>query len=135
MPFVVDSKTQPGILRLELSGVLGAEEMAAFLVAHNEGVDSFGHRDYRVFCDIRTLMPLSPECAALFEKAKAYSAAHANFRGSAVLVSGALASMQHRRTSIAGGVMDTELITEDEAACWRHLSVIKRTPLGITRPK
>ena len=34
--------------------------------------------------------------------------------------------MQHRRTSIAGGVMETELISTDEAALWEHLAALPR---------
>jgi hypothetical protein len=126
MPFVVDPTSEPGILRLELSGALTTSEMAAFVEQHNRAIDAFGRHDYRVFCDIRQLAPLSPACAALFEKAKAHSAGKKNFRGSAVLVSSALASIQHRRTSVASGVMDTELITDDEAACRKHLAAVRR---------
>jgi hypothetical protein len=89
MPFVVDPTSEPGILRLELSGALTTSEMAAFVEQHNRAIDAFGRHDYRVFCDIRQLAPLSPACAALFEKAKAHSAGKKNFRGSAVLVSSA----------------------------------------------
>lgn len=112
---------------LRLSGTISAPEMAGFVEAHDRAIDAFEGRDYHVFCDIRELVPLSPVCTALFERAKKYSASQPNFRGSAVLASSALASMQHRRTSISGGVMETELISDDERACWRHIAVIWRS--------
>jgi hypothetical protein len=126
MPWHVDGTTRAGILAVRLEGNLDDREMAEFVRAHNAAVDAFGARDYRVFCDIRALKPLSQSAAGLFEKAKSYSAAHANFQGSAVWVASATIAMQHRRTSTSGGVMDTELITEDEKACWAHLAKVQR---------
>lgn len=126
MPFVVDDTTEPGILRLELSGALTEAEMASFVEEHNRAIDAYGRHDYRVFCDIRQLAPLSPACTALFEKAKAHSAGKKNFQGSAVLAASALVTIQHRRTSVATGVMSTELITDDEAACRKHLASVRR---------
>ena len=65
---------------------------------------------------------------ALFETAKQHSASKPNFQGSAVLVSSQVVAMQHRRTSSAGGVLETELISDDEAACWEHLRRVRREP-------
>lgn len=117
----VDPDLAHGLLRLRLEGQLTLDEMSAFVRAHDAAIDGFGRADYRVYCDIRGLRPLSPDCAAAFEKAKRYSAAHGNFRGSAVLVDSQLVAMQHQRTSVAGGVMSTELISDDEKACRAHL--------------
>jgi hypothetical protein len=122
----VDGTTEPGILNLRLEGTFSEDDMRAFVEAHNKGVDSFGKRDYRVFCDIRDLLPLSPACAALFEKAKAYSSAHKNFRGSSVWVKSAIIALQHKRTSQSGGVLDTELISDDEKALRAHLKTVFR---------
>ena len=123
----VDAKSKPGILTVRLSGVLTAHEMLEFFTAHNAAVDSFAGKVYRVFVDIRELAPLSPECTAMMEKAKQYSARHTNFQGSAVLTpSSAVVAMQHRRTSQTGGVIDSELMSDDEAACWDHLANVKR---------
>ena len=123
----VDSSSRPGILSLRLEGTLTEDEMREFVRAHNEAIDALDGADYRVFCDIRELKPLSPKCAARFEEAKAYSSAHDNFRGSAVLVASKLIALQHQRTSTSSGVMATELISEDEAACWRHLARVHRS--------
>jgi hypothetical protein len=62
----------------------------------------------------------------MMEQCKRYSSQHANFRGSAVLATSATVAMQHRRTSMSGGVLDTELITENEAAAWKHLESVRR---------
>lgn len=126
MPFAIDTTSRPGVLQLKLSGTLGASEMADFVAQHDRAIDGLRGRDYRVFCDIRDLAPLTPICTALFERAKRYSASRPNFRGSAVLASSTLARMQHRRTSEASGVMSTELISDDEHECWRHLSIVWR---------
>lgn len=134
--WLVDNTSTPGVLRLELEGIFSFDEMAAFVEAHDRAIDDFRGGDYRVFCDIRNLRPLSPEAAGRFEKGKAYSAAHPNFQGSAVLVSSKLVGLQHQRTSIGGGVMETELITDDEAACWEHLKNVRRSPPPpSTRPR
>jgi len=122
----VNSKAKPGILMLRLEGQLSVEQMEEFLRAHNAAVETYQGATYRVFCDIRELMPLSPPAAALMERAKAHSAAQSSFMGSAVLASGSLIAMQHRRTSVTGGVIDTELISEDEHACWQHLREVTR---------
>jgi len=122
----VDTKRKPGILWLELDGLITPEEMQAFVAAHNAAVDSYGGRDYKVFCDVRKLAALAPECAELFEKAKAYSSGHKNFRGSGVWASNALIAMQHKRTSTSGGVVSTELISEDEKSLWDHLAKVYR---------
>lgn len=126
MAWSVDGKLKPGILTLRLEGHIGDDDMSAFVNSHNRAIDAFAGTEYRVFCDVRELKPLSPSGTALFEKAKAYSAQHPNFQGSAVLVSSSIISMQHRRTSVSSGVMETELITDDEAACTAHLARVKR---------
>jgi hypothetical protein len=122
----VDGHSKPGTLQLRLEGAFSLAEMQAFVAAHNAAIDDFKDATYRVFCDIRNMHPLSPEAAALLETAKAYSSAHENFQGSAVLATSTIVAMQHRRTSISGGVIDTELISADEAACWQHLATVKR---------
>jgi hypothetical protein len=130
----VDGHSKPGTLHLRLEGAFPLAEMQAFVDAHNRAIDDFKDATYRVFCDIRGLTPLSPEAAAVFEIAKAYSAAHANFQGSAVLVASTIVAMQHRRTSASGGVIDTELISAEEATCWEHLAKITRQPRPRVRP-
>ena len=124
--WVVDEKRHPGVLYLMLDGALSAEEMAAFVHAHDAAIERFAGADYRVFCDIRELRPLSPPCSALFERAKANSAAHSNFKGSAVLARSQLVALQHQRTSVSGGVMATELISDVEKDCWDHLARVNR---------
>jgi hypothetical protein len=122
----VDTASTPGILRLTLEGRFAVEEMTAFVEAHNRAIDGYGNSDYKVWCDISKLLTLSQECAGLFEKAKLYSNRHKNFRGSAVLVASAVIAMQHRRTSLDGGVMSTELISEDARALEHHLRTVYR---------
>jgi hypothetical protein len=122
----VDEKSEPGVLRLELSGTLTPDETRAFLTAHNRAIDGYRGRDYKVWCDLSALAPLSPECAALMEEVKRYSSKQPGFRGSAVLVSSATVSMQHRRTSVSGGVMGTELISDDAAVLREHLRTVYR---------
>jgi len=124
--WTVDNVSEPGILLLTLRGRISLDEMRAFVAAHNTAIDRLHGADYKVFCDIRELAPLAPDCTALFEQAKKYSDAHHNFRGSAVWVSGAVVSMQHARTSRASGVLSTELISSDEAALREHLSKVWR---------
>jgi hypothetical protein len=126
MAWSVDGKSNPGVLHVVLAGAVSAEEMAAFVRADIAAVEAFGGEDYRIFADVRGLYPLSPEATAELAKAKAFSAKRNNFRGSAVWVASALVAMQHHRTSVDSGVMDTELISEDEAACWAHLKRVKR---------
>ena len=126
MPATVDTTTYPGVLWLRLVGAQKVDDMTGFLAAHNAAVDAYAGEDYRVLCDIRELAPLSPEAAAVFEEAKRYSAAHTNFRGSAVLVSKKIVAMQHERTSAASGVSSTELLTDDETAAWEHLRTVSR---------
>jgi hypothetical protein len=111
-----------------LDGRLTVEEMTAFVDAHNRAIDQYGGHDYKVWCDISKLHTLSPECAQLFEKAKQYSSGHRNFRGSAVLIASAVVAMQHRRTSVDGGVMSTELISPDVHALEEHLRTVYRRP-------
>jgi len=123
----VDGQSRPGILMLRLEGTLAAHEMAEFVRAHNAAIDAFRGADYRVFCDLRHMRPLSPDAAAVLEQAKTYSSSRPNFRGSAVLVASKIIALQHQRTSVSGGVMSTELISEDEAACWDHLARVRRS--------
>ena len=123
----VDGTSKKGILALELKGALVASEMEAFVKAHNDAIDALKDADYRVFCDIRELRPLSQDAADIFARGKAYSSAHKNFQGSAVLALEGVVSMQHRRTSVGGGVMDTELISASEEACWAHLATVRRS--------
>jgi hypothetical protein len=124
--WTVDNVSEPGILRLALRGRISLEEMRAFVAAHNRAIDQFDGTDYKVFCDIRELVPLAPDCAALLEQAKKYSDSHRNFRGSAVWVASAVVSMQHARTSRTSGVASTELMSSDEAALREHLSKVWR---------
>ena len=112
----VDSETEPGILRLRLDGRFSMADMTAFVTAHNAAIDAMEGADYKVFCDIRKLVPLTPDCAELLRQAKAYSDSKKNFRGSAVWVENAIVSMQHARTSKQSGVLPTELSSSDEAA-------------------
>ncbi|HZU84243.1 MAG TPA: hypothetical protein VE987_15040 [Polyangiaceae bacterium] len=107
--------------------MLDTEEMRAFVDAHNRAVDAMNGRDYKVWVDLREMAPISPEAAELMAQAKRYSSTRANFRGSAVLVAAATVALQHRRTSVSGGVMDTELISSDEQECRRHLASVYRT--------
>ncbi|MFO0576379.1 MAG: hypothetical protein U1A78_20435 [Polyangia bacterium] len=122
----VDAVSEPGVLRLRLSGRITAQEIAAFVAAHNQAIDSLMGGDYKVWCDLRQLEPLDPECALLFEQAKRYSQSRPNFRGSSVLVSSSTIGLQHRLTSIRSGVMSTELISDDEAALREHLRTVYR---------
>jgi len=122
----VDATSTPGILRLTLDGRLTLDEMTAFVDAHNHAIDSYGGRDYKVWCDISKLLTLSPECAHVLEKAKHYSNAHRNFRGSAVLVASAVVALQHRRTSADSGVLSTEMISQDVNALEHHLRTVYR---------
>jgi hypothetical protein len=122
----VDITSTVGVLRCVLRGTIDAEEMKAFVEAHNRAVDAMGGRDYRVWVDLRDLSPLSPRAAGVIEEAKRYSSTLPNFQGSAVLVSAATVALQHRRTSVTGGVMNTELISSDELECRRHLESVRR---------
>ena len=124
--WTVDDKSEPGILRLKLSGNLTVDETRAFVTAHNRAIDGYRGRDYKVWCDISELSPLNAECAELFETAKRYSSKQPSFRGSAVLVSSATVAMQHRRTSVSGGVIGTELISDDVKALQEHLRTVNR---------
>ena len=114
------------MLRFQLSGSVTVDEAHAFVAAHNAAIDRFGDREYVVFGDIRALRPLSPECAAIVEQAKRYSASKRGFRGSAILVKEAVVALQHRRTSISGGVIATELISNSEEECLSHLASLRR---------
>jgi hypothetical protein len=125
--FEVDTASTPWIIRCVLSGVLQPEDVRAFVVAHNAAVDAQRGADYKVWVDLRAMEPLSPEATEVMEQAKRYSSRHPNFRGSAVLVSRATILLQHRRTSVSTGVIDSELLSDDEAECRRHLATVYRT--------
>jgi hypothetical protein len=133
MTWKVDPDRTRGLLRLRLEGHLTFEDMQAFVAAHDEAIDGFHGRDYRVFCDIRGLRPLSPTATELFEKAKRYSAAHKSFKGSAVIVDSNVVALQHQRTSVASGVMATELISNDEKACAEHLEHLLHAHVASAR--
>lgn len=122
----VDIVSEPGLLKLRLHGRITVDDMAAFVAAHNAAIDALRGADYKVFCDIRDMLPLSPECAELMAKAKSYSATRRNCRGSAVWVSSAIVTMQHVRTSKQTGVHETELLSPDEAALRAHLATVWR---------
>lgn len=122
----VDSESEPGLLRLVLRGRMSLEDMKAFVAAHNQAIDDFEGADYKVFCDLRELAPLAPDCAELMAEAKRHSDAQPSFRGSAVWVKSAIVSMQHARTSKTSGVLTTELISADEAALRAHLATVWR---------
>ena len=122
----VDIVSEPGVLRLCLRGRITAPEITAFVAAHNDAIDSLAGGDYKVWCDLRELEPLDPECALVFEQAKRYSQSRPNFRGSSVLVSSSTIGLQHRLTSIRSGVMNTELISDDESALREHLRAVYR---------
>jgi len=122
----VDGSSTPGVLRLTLEGRFSVDEMTAFVAAHNRAIDDYRGTDYKVWCDISKLLTLCQECVVLFEKAKHYSNLHPNFRGSAVLVASAVVALQHRRTSLDGGVMSTELISQDVRALEHHLRTVYR---------
>jgi hypothetical protein len=122
----VDTKSMPGTIRCVLTGVVDATDVKNFVAAHNRAVDSMRGADYKVWVDLRGMEPLSPEATEIMEQAKRYSGRHPNFRGSAVLVSRATILLQHRRTSVSGGVIDSELLSDDEAECKRHLASVYR---------
>src|SRR4051794_24688448 len=105
----VNTTSEEGLLKMTFEGKLTLEQIVAAVEAHNRGVDSFGERGYHVWVDLSRMQPLTQDCAAALEKAKRYSNARRNFRGSAVLVASPTVGMQHRRTSIDGGVIDSEL--------------------------
>lgn len=125
--YKVDTASKPGILLLEVEGALSLDEMRAFVRDHNAAIDATQGAPYRVFCNLRNMLPLSPEASQLFLQAKQYSASHRNFEGSAVLIASSLIAMQHRRTSVEGGVMNSELITDEETECWAHLRRVHRS--------
>jgi hypothetical protein len=124
--WTIDVESEPGVLRTTLAGNITVAEARAWLDAHNRAVDGFRGADYKVWGDLTALAPLTKEAAEVIELAKRYSGGRPNFRGSAVLVSSATVAMQQRRTSTSGGVMDTELISDDVAALREHLRVVDR---------
>lgn len=122
----VDATSTPGILRLGLEGRMTVEEMTEFVGAHDRAIDAYGGHDYKVWCDLSKLQTLDQECVRLFERAKQYSQARRNFRGASVLVASALIAMQHRRSSVDGGVASCELISQDVQALENHLKSVYR---------
>ncbi len=123
--YQIDTDSRPGVLHFTLEGTLTVDDVHAFVSAHNAAVDHFGARDYVVFGDIRSMRPLSPEATEVMERAKRHSASKRNFRGSAILVKDAVVALQHRRTSIHGGVMPTEIISSSEEECIGHLEKLR----------
>jgi hypothetical protein len=123
----VDSTSEAGILRLTLAGRLSVAEMTSFVEAHNRAIDDYQGRDYKVFCDVSQLEALEPAIALLFEVAKRHSSAQPNFRGSSVYAASTTVGLQHRHTSIRGGVMNTELISDDLELLREHLRTVWRT--------
>jgi hypothetical protein len=79
-----------------------------------------------VWVDLTELAPLGAEAAEIIEQGKRYSASRPNFLGSAVLVASPTVAMQHKRTSVSGGVSDTELISADAEALRAHLRNVDR---------
>jgi hypothetical protein len=128
--FQVDTTTMPGVIQCVLTGALQTEDVREFVVAHNAAVDAMRGADYKVWVDLRGMDPLSPEGTEVMEQAKIYSSKHPNFRGSAVLVNRATILLQHQRTSVSCGVIDSELLSDDEAKCRRHLASVYRTSSG-----
>jgi hypothetical protein len=124
--FKVDTESEAGVLRFRLEGSFSPDDARAFLHEHNRAVDRYAGRRYAVFGDLRGLRLLSPECAELVEQAKRHSAAQHGFLGSAILVENHIVALQHRRTSVSGGVIATELISENESDCRKHLEMLKR---------
>jgi hypothetical protein len=118
----VDMTSMPGVIRCEMAGVVDVDE-----TAHNRAVDGTRGADYKVWVDLRGLETLKPEATEVMGQAKRHSSTHPNFRGSAVLVSRATILLQHQRTSISGGVIDSELLSDDEEECKRHLASVNRT--------
>lgn len=127
--WTIDDTSEPGILMMCIEGTMQVEETENAVRAHNKAVEAFGVSPYRVFVDLRKMAPLSPEAAEVLEKAKKFSAGRRNFQGSAVLVASQVVAMQHRRTSTTGGVIGSELISDDEFACRAHLRDISRRKL------
>lgn len=127
--WTVDATSEPGILRLRLAGQFTEQEMQAFVEAHNRAIDGYAGKDYKVFCDLRGLDMLEPQVAQILEVAKRYSSAHRNFRGSSVYVASGSVGLQHRLTSIRGGVMNTEMISDDLEVLREHLRrVFRKSP-------
>lgn len=122
--WVVDGTRKPGVLFIEIEGTLTAAEMEQLVAKHNAAIDAFGGSAYTVFCDLRAMNVHPPATASILEQAKAYSSAKPNFKGSAVLVASQTVGMQHRRTSVSGGVIETEIISSDEAELWAHLDAL-----------
>lgn len=125
--WTIDNESIEGLLRFSLRGTFSREEILQFVEAHNRAIDAFMGEPYRVWADLSELYPLGPEATDAMERAKRYSARQPNFKGSAVLVSSATISLQHQRTSVSSGVMNTELISDNEDALWAHLRSVQRS--------
>ncbi|MGO9838609.1 MAG: hypothetical protein ACLP1X_30880, partial [Polyangiaceae bacterium] len=110
--FEVDTATIRGVIRCVLTGALQTEDVRKFVDSHNAAVDAMRGADYKVWVDLRGMEPLSPEATEVMEQAKIYSSKRPNFRGSAVLVNRATILLQHRRTSLSSGVIDSELLSD-----------------------
>jgi len=121
----VETDRKPGIVWFELAGTMSIEEMRQFGAAAGKAIQSVGGAEFQIFCDIRALKVLSPECTKMFETAKGYSASLSNFRGSGVWVANSTTALQHKMSSVKGGVMKTELISDDEQALWAHLDKLQ----------
>lgn len=124
MSWNIDADRRPGVLWIEVVDSPSAEEMHELVASHNTAIQAYAGKPYTVFCDLRAMKVLSPEAAAAFEDAKAFSSAQPNFLGSSVLVASQVVGMQHRRTSLSGGVGETELIGADEGPLWEHLDTL-----------
>ena len=125
--WTVDGTSEPGILRLKLEGTRTVQDLRAFVEAHNRAIDTFDGQDYKVWCEIATMDPLSAEASMVFEEGQCYSSAHRNFRGSAVLVASNTTALQHRHSSIRSRVMDTEFIGSDVNLLREHLRTVYRS--------
>jgi hypothetical protein len=123
----VDGTSTPGLLKIRLEGTLSTAEMRAFVDAHNAAIDALKGAEYHVWVDLRKLLPLGPEATELMEVAKRHSVSNPSFRGSAVHVASATVAMQHKRTTMAVGATDTELISEDETVLRAHIAHVRRS--------
>jgi hypothetical protein len=126
--YKIDTTTTPGVVRLVFAGAFSDDEVRTFVAAHNAAIESLGKKPYRVFVDLRQMLPLSPSAAEIMEQSKRFSASKANFRGSAVCVASSLIALQHRRTSAEAGVADTEFSSTSEDECWEWLRKVERRP-------
>lgn len=124
MSWTVDGKSRRGVLQVALRGTISEDEMEAFVRAHNAAIEAFGSSDYRVFVDLSQMSTLSPQASAAFERAKAFSVGHKNFRRSAVFVADRAVASQQQRTSLASGVRG-EFSSDNADLCWAHLALAR----------